>query len=141
MSVECFIDTNLFLYQIENVDKRKSHIADQIIRKGIRTKNACISFQVVQECLNVLLRKAVVPLNPMEANRYFDSVLSPLWQVMPNHDLYHQGIEIQARYRFSFYDSLIIAASLSAGCRILYTEDMKHDQKIGKLTIHNPFRV
>lgn len=39
MSIECFIDTNLFLYQIENVDKRKSHIADLIIRKGIRKKH------------------------------------------------------------------------------------------------------
>lgn len=136
-----FFDTNLFLYQIENVDKRKSTIADQIIRKGNRTKNACISFQVIQECLNVLLGKALVPLNPLESDRYFDSVLNPLWKVMPNPDLYCQGIEIQAQYRSRFHDSLIIAASLSAGCRILYTEDMNHGQKIGKLAIHIPFRV
>jgi predicted nucleic acid-binding protein len=44
------------------------------------------------------------------------------------------------RYRFAWYDSLIIAAALAAGCYILYTEDMQHGQVInGKLTLLNPF--
>jgi predicted nucleic acid-binding protein len=49
MSVECFTETNLFIYQLEASDERKSATADCIIRKGIATRNACISFQVVQE--------------------------------------------------------------------------------------------
>ena len=40
--------------------------ADRIIRKGIETHNACISFQVVQECLYTLLRKAEIRLSADE---------------------------------------------------------------------------
>lgn len=130
MSVECSIDTNLFLYQIENIDKRKSSIADLIIRKGFRTKNDCSRFQDIQECLNVLPRKALVPLNPLEADRHFDSVRDPLWPVKPNPDLYDQGIGIQPQYLSRCHDSLMFAASLSEGCRILFAEDMNHGRKI-----------
>ena len=42
-------------------------------------------------------------------------------------------------YGFSFYDSLIVAAALEAGCSRLYTEDMQHGQQIHSLTIQNPF--
>lgn len=118
-------------YRNENIDKRKSSIADQIIGKGIRTKNAGSRFQDIQECLNVLPRKALVPLNPPEADRHFDSVRDPLWPVKPNPDLYDQGIGIQPQYRSRCHDSLMFAASLSAGCRILFAEDMYQGQKIG----------
>jgi len=40
---------------------------------------------------------------------------------------------------FSFYDSLIITASLETECETLYTEDLQHSQKIHGLTIMNPF--
>jgi predicted nucleic acid-binding protein len=47
---------------------------------------------------------------------------------------------LQERYRFSYYDSLILAAALSAGCSSLFSEDMQHEQVIeGRLTIVNPF--
>ena len=42
-------------------------------------------------------------------------------------------------HRFSFRDSLIAAASLSANCDYLYTEDLQHNQKIGGMTVINPF--
>jgi len=48
--------------------------------------------------------------------------------------------KLHARYRFSYYDSLVIAAALSAGCTTLYSEDMQHGQVIdGRLTVINPF--
>jgi predicted nucleic acid-binding protein len=48
--------------------------------------------------------------------------------------------QIAEKYHFSFYDSLIIAASLECDCNILYSEDMHHGQIIeNKLKIVNPF--
>ena len=39
-----------------------------------------------------------------------------------------------------FYDALIVAAALLAGCRTLHSEDMQHGQVVdGRLTIRNPF--
>jgi hypothetical protein len=35
MSAECFIDTNVFIYQLEALDARKTATSDRIIRQGI----------------------------------------------------------------------------------------------------------
>jgi predicted nucleic acid-binding protein len=99
MSAECFIDTNLFIYQLEALDERKTAIADRIIRQGIETGNACISFQVVQECLNTLLRKAEIPLDTNQMRTYLEAVLAPLFQVSASISLYQRALDIQARYR------------------------------------------
>lgn len=56
MSVDRFLDTNVFVYQLEGRDARKASIAQDLIRRGIASGTACISFQVVQECLNTALR-------------------------------------------------------------------------------------
>jgi predicted nucleic acid-binding protein len=139
MSVECFIDTNLFIYQLEVSDERKAATADRIIRKGIETRNACISFQVVQECLNTVLRKAEIPLSTDESRQYLDNVLAPLYRVPASLSLYRRALDLQARYRYGFYDSLIIAAALDAGCTLLHSEDLQDGQRIEGLTIKNPF--
>ena len=139
MSADAFIDTNVFIYQLEALDERKSAIAEQIIRDGIANGTACISFQVIQETLNVVLRKAAVPLDPEAARSYLESVLAPLFRVPATMDLYHRALDVHGRYRYSFYDSLIVAAALLAGCKRLYSEDLQHGQQIEGLTIQNPF--
>ena len=139
MSVENFIDTNVFIYQLEALDERKAAIADEIIRDGIASGNACISFQVIQETLNTVIRKAEVPLDRESAGSYLENVLAPLFRVPATIDLYERALDIQARYRYSFYDSLIIGAALIGGCSRIYTEDLQHGQRIEGLTIQNPF--
>jgi predicted nucleic acid-binding protein len=140
MSVEHFIDTNVFIYQLDSTDARKQTIAEQLVSDGLTRGNACISFQVVQECLNVVLRKAATPL-PIEAARdYLDVVLMPLMQIPASEALYHRALDVHGRWRFGFYDSLIVAAALSAGCRTLLSEDLQHGQRIDSLTIVDPFR-
>ena len=42
-------------------------------------------------------------------------------------------------HRLSFYDALIVASAIEAGCDILYSEDMQHGRSIGGLAIVNPF--
>lgn len=139
MSVECFIDTNVFVYQLEGRDARKAGIARDLIRQGIESGNACISFQVVQECLNTALRKALVPLGGHEMRRYLDSVLAPLLRVQPSLRLYHASLDIRSRYGFAYYDALIVAAALDAGCATLYSEDLQDRQRIEGLTVVDPF--
>ena len=139
MNAESFIDTNVFVYQLERLDARKADIADDLIERGIDTQTACISFQVVQECLNTAIRKAEVPLTEEEMRRYMVDVLAPLYHVQPDIRLYQKSLEIRFRYGFSFYDSLIVAAAVEAGCETLYTEDLTHGQQIEAVTIVNPF--
>lgn len=139
MSVDTFIDTNVFVYQLDSTDKRKHRIAEGIVRDALASGQACISFQVVQECLNVALRKAAVPLSPDQARAYLDVVLLPLMQVQASPALYHRALDLQQRWRFGFYDSLIVAGALAAGCKRLLSEDLQHGQRIDDLLIHNPF--
>jgi len=47
---------------------------------------------------------------------------------------------LRSAYQFSFWDSLIVAAALEAGCNVLNSEDMQHGQVVDKeLIILNPF--
>jgi predicted nucleic acid-binding protein len=54
--------------------------------------------------------------------------------------MHEAALEIAQRDRLSFYDALIVAAALEAGCSTLLTEDMQDGRVIdGRLTIQNPF--
>jgi predicted nucleic acid-binding protein len=140
MSAE-FIDSNIFVYLFDEKDARKRRAAETLVSQQLETGQGVISVQVVQETLNVLTRKLATPVTPSDARRFFDEVLAPLWRVMPSAALYHRCLEIQAQLRYSFFDSLIIAAALDADCTCLYSEDLQHGQRIGALTIVNPFRA
>jgi len=133
------LDTNVFVYQLEGLDTRKAGIANDLIERGIATRTACISFQVIQECVNTAIRKAEVRLTEDEMRRYMEDVLAPLYRIQPSIRLYGKSLDIHARYRFGFYDSLIVASAVEAGCNRLYTEDLQHGQRIEGVTIVNPF--
>ena len=140
MSVDAFIDTNVFIYQLDTRDARKHAIAERVVSDALANESACISYQVVQECLNTVLRKAQVALDADAARAYLDTVLAPLVRVGASVALYRRGLELQQRWHFSFYDSLIVAAALEAGCKRLLSEDLQHGQRIESLRIENPFR-
>ena len=141
MAASSFIDTNVFVYQLDNSDPRKQAIANELVREALRTQDACISFQVIQECLNVITTKARVPLSSQDAQAYLEAVLAPLLQVGASIELYRRALDLRARWQFSFYDALIVAAALAAGCTRLLSEDLQHGQKVEQLTIVNPFLV
>jgi predicted nucleic acid-binding protein len=134
-----FIDSNVFVYLFDETDERKRAIADGIVETALQARSAAISFQVVQETLNVLTRKVPAPMTPEDAGRFLDRTLAPLWKVSPSSALYRRALDIQARYRYAFHDSLIIAAALDAGCSRLHSEDLQDGQRIEPLTLENPF--
>jgi predicted nucleic acid-binding protein len=140
MSVE-FLDSNVFVYLFDATDDRKRGIARDLIDAALQDDSACISHQVVQETLNVVTRKFARPLTAEAADRFMQHSLLPLWRVMPSAALYARGLQLQQRWRLSFYDALIVAAALEAGCTRLLSEDLQHGQRIEGLRIENPFRT
>ena len=137
MSVDSFIDSNVFVYLFDETDAIKRQSSENLVQQALENGTGCISYQVVQETINVITRK--LNATPEEARQLLDRVLIPLWQVNPTRAFYRRGLDLQARYQFSFYDSLIVAAALEAGCKTLYSEDLQHGQRIEQLTIDNPF--
>jgi predicted nucleic acid-binding protein len=139
MNAKYFLDTNIFVYSFDRQYPDKQKCAKELIGKALEDGNGCISYQVVQEFLNVSTRKFATPLSANDAEDYLTMVLEPLCEIFSTINIYRKGLEIMERWQYSFYDSLIIASAISTDCRILYTEDLQHDQKIENLTIINPF--
>ena len=127
-----FLDSNILIY-IAALDDMKIDRSSELLYG-----ECVISVQVLNEIANVLRRKRKMP---WERVREFLALIEEVAVVMPlDADCHRIGINVAERYGFSIYDSMIVAAALQAGCDILYSEDMQHDQLIdGLLTIINPY--
>ncbi len=136
-----FLDSNVLVYLVDEADAVKHAAARDLVHDALRNGTGVISFQVVQETLNVLTRKLRVIARTEDAEYFMQQTLIPLWRVQPSAALYAAAMQIQQRQGFGFYDSLIVAAALEAGCRRLLSEDLQHGQRIGKLRIENPFQA
>jgi predicted nucleic acid-binding protein len=132
-----FIDSNVFVYLFDDVDERKRTAAERVVQAAIADASGAISFQVVQEVLNVLTRK--LGASSDDARRFLDAVLVPLWSVGPSPGLYASALAVRARYGFGFYDALIVAAASAAGCGRLLSEDLQAGQVLDGLTVVDPF--
>ncbi|WP_447969215.1 hypothetical protein [Nitrospira sp. M1] len=49
------------------------------------------------------------------------------------------AIDLQAKFRLSFWDSIILEAACRSGVTTLYSEDLSNGQQVGLVTIVNPF--
>jgi predicted nucleic acid-binding protein len=135
-----FLDTNVLAYTFDPRAPAKQSRATDLVRRAVERREGVISFQVVQEFFNVALHRFPVPFTTDECTLYLRQVLAPLCEVPSSLELYSTALDLRERWRFSFYDCLILAAALSAGCDRLFTEDLQHGQKIQQLTVIDPFR-
>lgn len=139
MSDRFFLDTNVFLYMFDPKAPEKARLSEALIRRGVETRKAIVSFQVVQEFFSVAFRRLAPPMPLSEAEQFLAITFRPLLAVHSSYSLYTQALQLTHRYSLSWYDSMIVAASVEADCRILYTEDLQHGQQFDKLTVRNPF--
>jgi len=134
-----FLDTNIFVYSFDHTSVRKQQTAHRIIQTALRTQRGIISTQIVQEFLNVALRKFARPITVSEAREYLRSVLVPLCQHYPSIALYDRALLLREETGFSFYDSLVVAAALESGCSTLLSEDLQDGRNVQGLALVNPF--
>jgi predicted nucleic acid-binding protein len=137
MKERSFIDTNILIYTDDSAFPEKQTIAIQLLEHGWNSGNIVLSTQVLQEYFVASTRKLGVP--PETAQRKIE-LLAHLDIVSIEHTDIVQAIEIHRLYSFSFWDSLIIRMAQKTHCTILYSEDMQHGQKIGEVSVTNPFR-
>lgn len=127
-----FLDSNIVLYALGDDEAKRS------VAAGLLAAWPTTSTQVINECSHVLRRK--LKISPVQVAEEMESVIDAVQ--LADVGLYEirNAWTLAARYGFSHYDSLIIAAALSAGCTTLYTEDMQHGQVIDdRLKLINPF--
>ena len=129
---ETFFDTNILLYLLS----AEAEKADRV--EGLLERSGVISVQVLNEFTSVATRK--LGLSYAEVREVVDTVRGVCTTQPLTIEHYDKGVEIAERYRFSFYDSMIVASALLARCKTLYSEDLQHRQTIdSQLTVINPF--
>ncbi len=132
MGVKPFLDTNVLIYAFASNDERAAK-AEALLAAG-----GLISIQVLNEFVSVCRNKLKLNWTQIESAR--DIVKNLLDPPIPlTLDLHESAVVLTRTNGLAFYDSLIVAAALSANCDTLYSEDMQHGQRIDGITIRNPF--
>lgn len=138
MNADFFIDTNVLVYSIDENDLLKQKIAQNLLEKLVKDKNAIVSTQSLQEFYNSTTRKGICEKDKaMEFVKYFSNAF-PVFNNSVSEII--SAIEISIKTQFSFWDSLIIAAAKSAGCKTIYSEDLNDGQIVDGIKIENPFK-
>lgn len=136
MPADLFLDSNILIYAFSGTEPEKRDRA----RALLEMSGTWISAQVLNELANVMAKKFHQP---------FTAIRQAIEQIVAVVEVHAVGIDdircalsLAERYRYSYYDSLILGTAISLGCTTLYTEDMQHGQLIDEtLTIVNPFEV
>ncbi|MEW5786577.1 MAG: PIN domain-containing protein [Pseudomonadota bacterium] len=131
-----FIDTNVFVYLVDPLAPAKRQRAMELIQTLYLAGDATLSTQVLQEFYNTATRKFGLP-GDVAAEAAQAHARGRVVRMSP--DIVFSAMKRHTAGQFSFWDSLIVEAALSGGCKILYSEDMRHGQVVDGMTIENPF--
>ena len=127
-----FADSNVLLY-LQSNDSRKAGIAERLVEQRLT-----LSVQVLNEIANVARRKFAMSwlevVDVLGGLRDCSDVLPLTVQV------HERALTLVQRHSFAWYDSLIVASALEAGCTTLFSEDMQNGLIVDRtLKVCNPF--
>lgn len=134
MQDRIFVDTNVLIYYVSNDIIKKSITKDLLINN----EDIIVSSQVITEFMAVTTKKQILEY---EQTIVFSNEFMDIFDFVPiSKDTIRLSFDITNKYKYSTWDSLIIASALESNCANLYTEDMQDGQIIeDRLTIINPF--
>ena len=130
------LDTNILIYADAADDALKQRRAIDLITSMRAAGTAVLSTQVLQEYVNVALRKLRLPHALIRERiafyRRFDMVPASA-------ELFSGALDLHVLHSLSFYDALIVRAAVVSGCQRLLSEDMQHGATFGSVRVENPF--
>jgi len=131
-----FIDTNLFVYSIDQREPEKKEKARAILKQVIESHQPVISTQVIKEFYVVATTKLkadpLIVKNIIHNFRNMEVVNNDL-------ELIQQAIDISIISQLSFWDSLIIAAAEKAKCEFVFSEDLSAGETYRGVMVIDPF--
>lgn len=133
-----FVDTNVLIYAEDRAAGPKQVAAFAWLRELWLRRAGRLSVQVLHEFYVCATRKLGKPMPPgdarAEVRRYQQ------WQPWVNdHATVEAAWAVESRYKFSYWDALIVAAAQAQGCRYLLSEDLQHEQQLDGVQVINPF--
>lgn len=136
-ATKAFVDTNILVYAHDLAAAEKHARARSLVERLWNERCGVLSTQVLQEFYVNIRKKARAPVATADAKQWLDDYLN--WEVVINDGRsVIEAIELEERFRVSFWDALILQAAGSAGVAILYSEDLNHGQKYGNVQVQNP---
>ncbi len=134
MTANVFVDTNVFIYAVDQADLKKQ-LAAQAWRAWLwETNRGRISFQVLQKFYANAIKKQ--PSARVEIRKEISDLMA--WRpIALDASIITRGWKIEDRYGISFWDSLIVAAARVSGCRYLLTEDLQRGQELDGVMVVN----
>lgn len=135
----CFIDTNCWVYAFvpdQDLTKHRRFL-EVLTEAGERGDTLVVSNQVLNELGHVLARKINAPEDHI---RQIYKQLNELVTVCSTDvSVSIAASKLRETDTISYWDSLIIAASLESSCDQLWSEDLQHDRVFDdRLRIVNP---
>lgn len=143
MKDKVFIDTNIFVYAFLDTDDSSQHAkhlkAVEFLKQFDANSQVIISTQVLSEDYSALLKNKI---NDEDIQESAKQLVNSIEVVSVSKNIVMDSYSIKNKYRYSYWDSLIISSALQSNCTVLYSEDLQHNQKIEKqLSIINPFTI
>jgi len=137
MSDKYFVDTNILVYAHDRSAGAKHLRAQELIKQIWEAGNGVLSVQVLQELCISLRRNARNPMKLEEIRQLIRDYST--WQVVINTpESVVRALDLEARYKTSFWDALILQAAEEAGATVLYSEDLARGQRYGGVKVVNP---
>ena len=137
MRDKCFVDTNILVYAHDRSAGVKHLRAKRLLEQLWESGQGVLSTQVLQELCFNLRRKAGNPL-PVDEVRILIREYST-WEIVTNTpESVLMALDVEMRYRVSFWDALILQAAAFSGASILYSEDLAAGQHYGSIQVVNP---
>ena len=131
-------DTNVLIYAHDRSAGSKHERAKQLLRELWENRKGCLSVQVLQEFYVNITQKVPEPLAPEAAAQLIADLST--WQVhQPGEKVLLEAIDLQNRYRLSFWDAMILVSAMTLGCEILWSEDFNSGQRYGDVVVRSPF--
>ena len=130
-----FIDTNLLVYVDAGDEKKKQRRAIERIRQLRSDSSGVLSTQVLQEYVNVALKKLRLAAEQIRSRL----AVYERFEVVPaSPEGIRSALDLTVLHKLSFYDALIVEAAARAGCAELLSEDMQAGAVISGVRIVNP---
>ncbi len=138
MTATVFVDTNVLVYARDRSDEAKHRRALEWMAALWEERAGHLSWQVLQEYYVTVTRKLDPPRDAADAREDIASLAT--WvPTAPDLALVDRAWAIEDRYGLSWWDALIVAAAQTAGCTYLLSEDLQDRQRLGDVTVVNPF--
>jgi predicted nucleic acid-binding protein len=136
--VRVFIDTNLWVYSLDQREPEKSRWISVWLREIAGAHDIVLSTEVLIELRAVLTRKLKPPISAMDT-RLALNALAAFEVLSTNSAVVLDAHELATQEQLSWFDALIVEAAIRSRCDVLYSEDLSHGRKFGGLTVCNPF--